>query len=278
MPRNVYKKAMFLSLLLLSAPLSEARADDVWQDIGPKRYENEGFYNQVTDSKNWNVTVGAGAAFGPAYEGSDKTEFSPAPVIDVIYKDGLFFAGTQGIGTTVINTDDAKLSFALGYGGGRDEKDDRKNLLGLGDIDSSALGVVSGEYNVGSVTFGASVQSGLGGDYGTTGDFSIGSGYPVTEKLMISGDVHTSWASDDHMKNYFGVSSSQSTRSGKSRFTAESGFKSYGVSLGANYQISETWAAFANIGVDQLIGDAADSPVSVEDTQVGGFIGVGYSF
>jgi outer membrane protein len=278
MQRNVYKKAMFLSLLLLSMPLSEARADDVWQDIGLKRYENEGFYNQVTDSKNWNVTVGAGAAFGPAYEGSDKTEFSPAPVIDVSYKDGLFFAGMGGVGFTPLKNDDGSLSFALGYGGGRDEKDDRKNLRGLGDIDSSALGIVSGEYNLGPVALGASVQSGMGGDYGTTGDLSIGSGYPVTEKLMISGDIHTTWASDDHMKNYFGVSSSQSARSGKSRFTAESGVKSYGVSLGANYQISETWAAFANIGVDQLTGDAADSPVSVEDTQVGGFVGVGYSF
>lgn len=278
MQRNVYKKAMFLSFLLLSTPLTEARADDVWQDIGPKRYENEGFYNQVTDSKNWNVTVGAGAGFGQAYEGSDKTEFSPAPVIDVSYKDGLFFAGMQGIGTTVVNTDDAKLSLALGYGGGRDEKDDRKNLRGLGDIDSSALGIVSGEYNVGPVTFGASVQSGLGGDYGTTGDLSIGSGYPVTEKLMISGDVHTSWASDDHMKNYFGVSQKQSVASGKKKFDAGSGIKSYGVSLGTNYQISETWSAFANVGVDQLTGDAADSPVSVEDTQLGGFVGVGYSF
>lgn len=278
MPHTIRKKAVFLSFLLLSMPFTEVRAEDAWQDVGPKRFENQGFYNQVTSSENWSVTVGAGAGFGPAYEGSDKTEFSPVPVVDARYKDGLFFVGTQGIGTTPINTEDGSLSFAVGYGGGRDEKDDRKNLRGMGDIDSSALGIVSGEYNIGHVTLGASVQSGLGGDYGTTGDFSIGSGYPVTEKFMISGDVHTAWASGDHMENYFGVSQKQSTASGKKRFDAGSGFKSYGASLGANYQISDNWAAFADVSVDQLTGDAADSPISVEDTQVGGFIGVGYSF
>jgi outer membrane protein len=278
MTRNIQKKAVFFCFLLLSIPFAEACAEDSWQEIGSKRFETEGIYNQVTDSKNWNVTVGAGGGFGPAYEGSDKTEFFPVPVVDVRYKDGLFFAGTQGIGTTVIDNDDANLSFALGYGGGRDEKDDRKNLRGLGDVDSSALGIVSGEYNLGPVTLGASVQSGLGGDYGTTGDFSVGSGYPISDKLMISGDIHTAWASGDHMENYFGVSQKQSTSSGKKRFDAESGIKSYGVSLGANYQISEKWAAFADVGVDQLTGDAADSPVSVEDNQINGFVGVGYSF
>jgi outer membrane protein len=278
MPHNTHKRTLFLSFLLLSMPFTEVRAEDAWQDIGPKRFENQGFYNQVTSKENWNVTVGAGVGFGTAYEGSDKTEVSPVPIIDVNYKDGMFFAGTQGIGVTPIQTENGSLSVALGYGGGRDEKDDRKNLRGLGDVDSSALGIVSGEYNVGPITLGASVQSGLGGDYGTTGDFSIGTGYPVTEKLMISGDVHAAWASGDHMENYFGVSQKQSTASGKKKFDAGSGIKSYGTSLGANYQISENWAAFADVSVDQLTGDAADSPVSVEDTQVGGFVGVGYSF
>jgi outer membrane protein len=272
------KKSVILSFLVLSMPFTEVRADDAWQDVGPKRFESQGLYDQVTSSENWGVTVGAGAGFGPAYEGSDKTEFSPVPVIDVSYKDGLFFAGTQGIGTTPISSEDGSLSFAVGYDGGRDVKDDRKNLRGLGDIDSSALGIISGEYNIGPVILGASVQSGLGGDYGTTGDFSIGSGYPLTEKLMISGDVHTAWASGDHMENYFGVSQKQSTASGKKRFDAGSGVKSYGVSLGANYQISENWSAFGDVSVDQLTGDAADSPISVDDTQVGGFVGVGYSF
>ena len=102
--------------------------------------------------------------------------------------------------------------------------------------------------------------------------------YPITESLMISGDVHTTWADEEHMMNYFGVSSKQSINSGKKRFSAESGIKSYGVSLGANYQISQNWSAFTNVSLDRLNGSAADSPISVEDNQIGGFIGVGYRF
>jgi MipA family protein len=278
MPLTSYKKAGLLALLLLSTTFTQARADDDWKDIGPKSFESKSFYNDVTNGDNWSITVGAGGGFAPAYEGSDKVEFGPVPILDLNYDDGFFFAGMSGIGFTPLKNDDGSLSVALGYGGGRDEKDDRKNLRGLGDVDSSALGIVSGEYNVGPVTLGASAQTGLSGDYGTTADVSVGSGYPITEKLMISSDIHTTWASDEHMKNYFGVSQRQSTTSGKARFNAGSGFKSYGVSLGANYQISQSWSAFADVGVDQLIGDAADSPVSVEDNQISGFAGVGYSF
>lgn len=275
---SVYKNASVFALFLTVVPFATAQANDDWQQQGQRISEHKSLYQDVMNKDNWSVTLGAGAGFGPAYEGSDKNEFSPAPVIEASYKDGLVFIGFDGIGITPLQTEQGSISFALGYGGGRDVSDDRKNLNGLGDVDSSALGTVAGEYNVGPVTLASAVTSGLGGDYGSTADFSIGSGYPVSEKFMISADVHTSWASDEHMKNYFGVNAVQSGASGKAQFKAESGFKSYGLSIGANYRVNDDWSFFANLGLDQLTGDAADSPVSVENSQFSGFTGIGYSF
>jgi outer membrane scaffolding protein for murein synthesis (MipA/OmpV family) len=275
---SVYKKASVFALFLTAVPFAAAQANDGWQQQSQKISEHKSLYQDVMSKDNWSVTLGAGAAFGPAYEGSDKNEFSPAPVIEASYKDGLVFIGFDGIGITPLQTEDGSISLALGYGGGRDVSDDRKNLNGLGDVDSSALGTVAGEYNVGPLTFSSSVTSGLGGDYGSTADFSIGSDYPVSENFRISADVHTSWAGDEHMKKYFGVNAAQALASGKAQFKAESGFKSYGFSVGANYQVNENWSVFANLGLDQLMGDAADSPVSVDNSQFSGFTGVGYSF
>lgn len=269
MLRNSYQNSVFLGLIMCATVCSHGWANDGGRVMG---------YESLSKRDNWDFSIGAGAVFGSVYEGSDKTETSFAPVVEAQYKDGLFFAGSQGVGVTPFSNDNGSLSFALGFDGGRDEKDDRKNLRGMGNIDGSALGVISGEYNLGPVTLGTSIQTSLGGDYGTTGDLSIETGYPVNEKFMLTADLNTVWADEEHMKSYFGVSQKQSTASGKRRFDAGAGFKSYGVSFGANYQISESWGAFASLSADQLIGDAADSPLSVEDTQTGGMIGLSYSF
>ena len=267
------------SLLMgIGALSSPAFATENWQEYGSEASEAN-MYNQITDGENWQVTVGAGAGFAPSYEGSDELEFSPVPVLDASFEDGLFYAGLQGIGVSPLRGENYSLKAGLSYGGGRDEEDDRDALRGLGDIDGSALAVVSGEYTFFDfVSLGAQVQSGFTGDYGTTADMSIGTGYPITEKLFIGGDIHTTWADDEHMENYFGVSRLQSMRSGKRQFTAESGFKSYGVSISSNYAITENWGILAVLGVDQLTGDAGDSPITQDEMQPSGFIAATYTF
>lgn len=42
------------------------------------------------ESKNWNYSVGGGTGLSPVYEGSDKFEVQPVPVVSAEYKDGLF--------------------------------------------------------------------------------------------------------------------------------------------------------------------------------------------
>ena len=102
-------------------------------------------------------------------------------------------------------------------------------------------------------------------DNGTTAKIELGTMLPVSEQLMVKMSVGSTWADATHMESYFGVSPAQSARSGYSRYEAESGFKSAGISVGVIYNISEEWNAMLMVNGDLLLGDAADSPITKEE-------------
>lgn len=252
-------------LALLSA--THAQAGDIRSS--PQRQEEE---------KDWKFEVGGGAMFERKYEGSDGYTVTPIPHISIDYKDGLFFANPfDGIGSYPIQGENYKIGASVGLDFGRSESDDRKNLRGMGDIDMSATANLMGEYDVGPITLSAKLTKG-NGDYGMTAEANVGTTYSVTEKLMLMGKVGMVWANADHMNSRFGVSGAQSARSGYAAYKAGSGIKSVGVSVGAFYSISENWDAMLMLSGDQLMGDAADSPIVKQKFQPTAMMSVSYKF
>lgn len=228
--------------------------------------------------EGWHFSAGAGAMYGPAYEGSDKYKVMPLPDISVEYEDGLFFANLwDGIGSYPIQGEDYKLGASVGLDFGRDEKDDRKNLRGMGDIDMGTVGNLMGEYSFGPVRLSGKISKG-GDDYGTTATVEVGTMFPVSDDLMMMAAAGPVWADDDHMNSRFGVSSAQATRSAYHRYEAESGVKSVGITVGAFYSITEDIDVKWMIKADQLLGDAADSPLVKDDFQPSTLLTVGYKF
>ncbi len=135
----------------------------------------------------------------------------------------------------------------------------------MGDVDASATANLLGSYNIGSAQLNGKLSSALTGDYGTTAEVNLNTRYPLTEKIILNAGVGTVWADEEHMSNRFGISAGQSARSGYSRHDAESGFKSIGASVGATYHITDSWNTNLTVKGDQLLGDAADSPIVKEE-------------
>jgi MipA family protein len=234
--------------------------------------------NGPPKKEGWNFEAGAVAMYGPAYEGSDKYEVEALPNISVDYEDGLFFANPfDGIGSYPIQGEDYKLGASLGYEFGRDEKDDKKNLRGMGDIDSSATANLMGEYEFGPIEISGKLTKG-NSDYGMTAEAGVGTSFEVTDRIMLMGEVGATWANADHMNTYFGVSSAQAGRSGYRSYKAESGIKSVGINVGAFYSVTEDIDAVLMVEADQLLGDAADSPITKSDFQPSIMIGTSYKF
>jgi len=244
------------------------------------------------EKKDWQINLGLGAFVSPAYEGSDEVDVMPFPLIDITWKDRVFFNTGDGLGVHFYNKNDLTLSASIGYEMGRKE-DDSNALKGLGDIDDAASANFTMEYDLGPVTPYLGVSKHLGGTDGTLVEIGVESMVPFAalvgkkpgqfengnpKGLMFHMGISTTWADDNYMGDYFGISSKQAAASSYSRYSAEAGFKSVDFEFGAMYPFTENWAINASVGYSHLLGDAADSPIVKDEDQFSGGIFLTYSF
>ncbi len=237
------------------------------------------FYDPVIErmakTDNWSVTVGGGAALAPRYEGSNLYEVSAQPIFHVSFDQDLFFLGTRGIGFTPLRGKNYDIAMGFGYDFGRKEKDDRKNLEGMGKVEGSALGFLTADYAFGAFSVGANIKSSFGADYGTTGGLNFAA-QQKTKLFAVKGDFHLRFADSKHMKSFFGVNAQQSAASGKRQFDPEAGLKSLGFGVGVSYVLTRSWSLnFATVA-DWLVSEAADSPLSIDNFQPSAFLGFAY--
>ena len=200
--------------------------------------------------------------YRPVYQGSDNYRMIPFPDIAVEYANGLFFANLwDGVGTYPLRGENYKVGASAGVSWGRRESDDKDNLRGMGDIERGPTANLLGEYRFGPVRLSGKITTGTE-DYGVTAQARLGTMFPVTRRLALMGQVGASWADQAHMESYFGVSSAQSARSGYRLHRVDSGMKSVGVTVGAFSAVTDRWNVKFVVGGEQLVGHAANSPIT----------------
>lgn len=238
-----------------------------------------------TSQSGWSFSLGGGFGIGPKFEGASRTEATPLPVASAQWQSGstwgtTFFAGTdRGLGVSFGDEESFVFGVAMSYGGGRKEKDDPR-LRGLGNIDASVLGGVFLDVPLGPISFRIDTQSDLSGETGTTVNFGLGAGLPITERLSLGASAFATWADADHMAAYFSVTRRQAQRSQARlrRFDADAGFKSVTFGLDATYAFTPNLHLGLSAGVVNLIGDAAQSPISSRDVQPTFSVSLVFSF
>lgn len=237
----------------------------------------------MPDRQDFQVTLGAGVGFGPEYPGSGDLDVLPLPVIDIEWRRGIFLSSRRGLGLVLFDDDRFRVTTQFTYDFGRDE-DDGGLAEQLDEIDPS-------------IEFGARAHLRLGRfaggqwllDGGIRQDISDGHGgfvidgglsynVNVTENFFWSFTGSTAYVSDSYNDAYFGVSATEAARTTIGAFDAEGGFNSVSLGTTASLFLDRNWAISGIGTVSRLLGDASDSPVSEEDTQI--FLGsvVTYSF
>ena len=234
--------------------------------------------------KLWEATLGAGLAFRPTYEGSDHYTVSPLPVFSLTYDDMISLGG-EGL-SLYWHRRDFRLGIGLGYGGGRKDSkgngifsggDDR--LRGLGNIDSALSVKAFGSYRLGSAVFSGSVTKFTGGaNDGILATAGLALPDRINDRLTITPHFGATWADREYMRTYFGITAQQSANSGFSPFTADAAIKDLAAGVSVHYQFNPHWFIGANADVKELIGDAANSPISFSDVQVRLVASAGYRF
>lgn len=238
--------------------------------------------SSLAKADDWDVTIGAGAIYGPEYPGASDYSVSPLPYVDVTWRDRLFLRSERGLGGYVVNWDDLEgdliegLSVGLSVRPSEDrDEDDANRLDGLGDVDLSAEVGFFATLDLGLLEFGAEVYQDVGnGHEGLRAELSAGVGRQVTDRFSVEAETFLQFGNAQYLKSFFGVTGRQAERSRFSTYEAGSGLYGTGASLSARYQLTEHWGILSFVEYSRLVGDAADSPI-VEDegaVEVGAFV------
>jgi len=245
-------------------------------------------WGPATEQKEWDVTLGAGLRVGQRYEGSDDYVVSPIPFFNVCWR-GFVYLGPGGLNVDIVRGQNYQFGAGLTYNPGRDESGSSffgtslsgsdERLKGLGDIDP-ALGVRAfGSYMLGPVELKASITKYTGSQNdGLLLNLGLDLPFHPMNNLTLSPYIGTTWADDNYMQTWFGVTPQQSSRSGLSAFNAESGIKDVTAGLKATYRLNQHWFISTEVGMQHLLGDAGKSPITEVSTGATFGTVVGYHF
>lgn len=225
--------------------------------------------------EDWTFSVGAATIFKPAFTGSKDYQAMLVPDFKIEYKDE-FFASLFGIGYNVINHDGWRAGPIVKLDFGRTEDDDNpfriagkktEALKGLGDVDATLElgGFVEYEYDKFSCTL--ELRQGVGGHEGLVGETGLNfkdTANFIGRSVMYAIGPRAMFASSNYNNTYFGISSSQSARSGLAKYDADGGLVSYGMGMFAATPISDSLSLGFFGSYERLTGDAADSPLITE--------------
>jgi MipA family protein len=220
-------------------------------------------------------TLGLGAALGPEFLGSDEMEVSPVPLVDIKY--GRLFAKVgDGIGVNVLEIENVTAGIAVDWMGGYDDDDVPNGIEEVDGALGARLFVATELYGVNA---GLSVtQAVTDTDRGLIVDASLGYPIHITDRFTVSPGISTSWANGKYMDGYFGINASEAAASGLAYYKPSSGFRDVSAKISANYRVTDHISTIGMIGVTQLVGDAADSPLVEEETSLKLMLGVAYTF
>jgi MipA family protein len=263
-----------LVVLLACASSLVPAAARAQESLAETEIEQEGLAKRPPPGQ-WSVTLGAGLASVPRYQGADTSRTKLVPLISIRYAD--FFFGPFGLGWSAINWDGFHAGPVLGYEGGRSERRDTE-LYGLGDIPSSITGGAFATYRLGSFEILATVRkalthsgNGLNGlvhlDYRAT---------LIPRRLYLRVGPLLEFANSQYEQTWFGVSPTQAAQSGYPVFTPGSGVKDVGLKADFTYFATQRFLLRAFAEVKKFSGDTANSPIVERQTER--FVGIGAAY
>jgi len=240
------------------------------------------------DMEDWDISLGMGYALAPSYEGSGHYVHLPVPMVNIKWRDTITL-GQDGLNWIAVKDGNLRGGIGLAYEYGRDDVDGSypwnssgsNHLRGTGDVDDAWGARVFASYNFQPVVVDGAVTQFFGDDIdGMTVKIGASVPYQHSQQLRITPGISTTWASEDYISPYFSITPAQSAASfsGLPAFDADAGFKDITASVNLMYFIDANWYALGDVRVKQLVGDAADSPVTEDETSGQLVTAIGYRF
>jgi outer membrane scaffolding protein for murein synthesis (MipA/OmpV family) len=225
----------------------------------------------------WRGVVGAGTTVRPAYEGARRFILQPDILFDLRYRDLFFLSDGEGLGVNLLRGRTYRAGIAVAYDLGRADSRDG-HLRSLRNISPAPEAKLFGEVALLPLVLTGAVRQGIGGHDGIIADFGAYLPLPIGKSITVFLGPTVTLADSTYMKAYFGVTSGQAAGGLLPAYAPGGGLKSAGFGVTAVDLITATWLIEADAGFTQLLGDAARSPVSLNDTQLSVGVHVAYRF
>jgi outer membrane protein len=235
--------------------------------------------------------LGLGISYRPDYEGSDNYEGYLAPFARYNMESGRYVslggtAGSERAARLKMNILTKETAWEVGpvlqYRMKRDGNVENNKVSHMQTVprEEEAGGFVGWHADHLSLSL-TGVYDISGNSDGTL--FYLNGGYkiPVNDRFDVGVGAQTTWASNDYMETYFGVSATDAASSGLPRYSADSGIKDAGVTLTGHYKFTKTWGMLGNVGYTRMMNDAEDSPLVKnvgDENQYTAILAVTYNF
>lgn len=282
--------------LTFAAALFSAAAPAIAQDVDAPRTTQT---DEAIDTGRNTVTIGAGVATVPSYEGSNTNRFVPVGAARGSI-DGFSFStrGTKLFVDLVPNKPGPVVDFQAGpvvsldFNRVSGIRDDRVEALGKkklavevgGFVGIGKTGVITSPYD--KISISASYihdVTGVHGSYIISPEINYTT--PLSRKAFVGVSGSASYAGRGYARSYFTVTPTGSLASGLPVYYAGKGWKNYSVSGLAGYSLSgdllHGLALVGGVSYSRLLDDFAASPIvsiAGKRDQWYGAVGLAYTF
>ena len=235
------------------------------------------FYNLGPRPAETAIRVGAVVLSGQSFQGASEQKTSALPGVFIQASNGLFADPLNGVGYSFEPIGDLQYGLRVNIDTGRSVE---TALPGFEKINARANLGAFANYTVNDkLTLRSAIRLGLGED--SKGSLlHVGGSYKLLQAgfFGVTANASLKYADSNYMQSYFGVTSAQFAASGIKAYKPSAGFAAAKVGLTAGTPLSREVFVFANVSVQRLMGDAANSPIVSKKTQPSAFIGGVYSF
>ena len=243
------------------------------------------------------VTIGAGAAYIPDYEGSDDYRIIPAAAIRGRVSGISFFTRATYLYVDVIPRGEGNLEFDVGPIAGvrlnrtgkiKDDFVDRLPELNTAVEVGGFVGVtyhgLTNPYD--ALSFRVDVVKDVANAHGSTlVTPTIDFGTPLSRFTYVGASLSAEWAGGGYADYYYSITPAEALASGLPAYDADGGFKNWRLGLLVNQSISgdltHGFSIFGTGSYSRLSGDFKDSPVVHDRGSAGQWlaaVGLAYTF
>jgi outer membrane scaffolding protein for murein synthesis (MipA/OmpV family) len=208
----------------------------------------------------WTTRVGLMGMLFPAYEGAKNYMLWPIPSFEVDYNDRLYADDTAATYAVFQNKWISVGPELTPYIGREESYSDALRGMGNLPFDLKGGGVVGLHSPVGSLVVECSRS--ITSSVGATGSINFQTGYVSDDKhFVLAVTPGITWADNDYMRNNFGISPSQSVRSGYAVYSPSAGFYNYWMNIAPTFVIHTRHYLIPSFTYMRLIDEARGSPL-----------------